>query len=431
MTVTPVATTGFGRVVGRLAALRAALSGSAWVRGLTWGLVISFGALTGMGVLEFVSDMLARFNTTGIILSLIWQPTADVTGWLIWCWLLLILVVRFLAANTAPRTLLFLFVLGAGVVFLFWCTQAAFLYGSARSLDDGAIVAGIKQSVRDEDVGRYLFYEYAATVDDYGERRNDVLIDFARTLGFIDYHEQALDALMQVNRHLPYNQAYWLLYTGEVVATRNWPYLPAALDRWQEVIVRQKQWDQLAECWNTATLFSPVFGEQAEEMQAHLLHRVTGPQLAIVSDIITEPTYPQAAAFIAHTASLGVAGQVETLWAAAKEEMIANNWDRAWILGRYALALRPHSPQLMMDVAHIALGAGRYREALAMAGQYGPDSAEGAYVAGVASLALGNYAAADAYAASAEQIAKDKGYLELALSARTLGETAKERVHAK
>ena len=402
-----------------------------WFQGVGRGVLIAFGALTGMGALEFVSDVLGRFNTTGIMLALAWQPTVDATGWFLWCWLLLIVGVRIFAYSLPPRTIVRLSVLGLFLPLLVWSAQAATVYHSARALNGHQIAAGLRQSVNNENVGQYLYYVYARTVDDGGTRRNNALMTFALGLSFTNHDEQSLDALKQVDKRYPYNSAYWLMYTGEIIATKNWPYLRGALEDWQKMIVARNQWPQLAECWNTATLFSPVYGRYARRMESGLEATLPPPEAAAIRDVLGEPGYKDAGAFIESTQVLDPLTRVRVLWTASQMEVIRHRWARAYTLGAYAVHLDPSNDRLAADVAFAAIDAGEYRAALSLAERnVGKRTARGNFIASVASLAMGNYRRALAFAATAQHLAVDKEYLEMAISARGMEEVARNRINA-
>jgi len=398
-------------------------------RGFAAAVVTAFGALTGLGVLPFLSGLWARFSPTGIMLSLTWNPSYPTTGYLLLVWLTLVIAVRLIIPALSPRTVLACSSGGFAVVLLFWLLQGAWIGHAARALSTGALQAGLRSSIEREDLSTFLFYLYAETQDlpRPGPGQNDALIRLARTLAFINRHELALDALLQVQRQAPFNPSYWLLYAGETVATHNWPYLDQALADWQTRAVGQEDWSQLAECWNTATLFSVVYGRQAGILQHNLLAAASPATAGVIRTIMSEPEtgvdqFVQAARRFGRPTAAGI------LWAGLKMEMVHDHWQRAFALAQKAMAMDPGNNRLAVDAVHAAIGAERYQDGYDLIrDDLPPDSAEANYLAAVTQLALDHYQDAQAAAERAEDLARQNGYMELALTSHALREAAMEK----
>jgi len=88
----------------------------------------------------------------------------------------------------------------------------------------------------------------------------------------------------------------------------------------------------------------------------------------------------------------------------------------------------PGNNRLAVDAVHAAIGAERYQDGYDLIrDDLPPDSAEANYLAAVTQLALDHYQDAQAAAERAEDLARQNGYMELALTSHALREAAMEK----
>lgn len=398
-----------------------------WFYGIQIGFVMAFAILTGIGVLQFFSLILARYTVIGIMLSLAWTPTTLEVGWLLWSWLIVTIIAYWISFNMLLRTKIIVIVVGFIFPFLLWGVQAISLYSYASSIQQKSVQKEIKISVEQENVKNYIFYLYVETLSTNNGTRNNALMSLSQILTFANYNQEALDSMQQVNKTKPYNtQAYWLNYAGSIVATHNWPDLENALENWQNNIIQNQSWEQLGECWNTATLFSPIYGQWTVMLQNQILTNGTKEEKEIIKDIIAEDHYQSISNYYQQKLSLlPKTISAEIMWSDMVTEVVHSNWNRAYQLGFLASRTLDNNSRFIVDFAQASIGDRQYQRVLYLVNtKLNKNSAREAYIKSVIFLAKGDYHLAYRYSVLAEKLAIKKGYIVLALTAHGMKEIA-------